>query len=61
LIRSLLDPLFDKFDWLGDRAVDLGGPREPGMALRSPEVNEALILEPRLRQTKTHARCREIA
>jgi hypothetical protein len=61
LIRSLLDPLFDKFDSLGDRAVDLAGPREPGMALRSPEVNEALILEPRLRQTKTYARCREIA
>jgi hypothetical protein len=61
LIRSLLDPLFDKFHSLGDRAVDLAGPREPGMALRSPEVNEALILEPKLRQTKTYARCREIA
>jgi hypothetical protein len=61
LIRSLLDPLFDRFDSLGDRAVDLAGPREPGIALRSPEVNEALILEPRLRQTKTYARCREIA
>ena len=29
LIRSLLDPLFDKFHSLGDRAVDLAGPREP--------------------------------
>jgi hypothetical protein len=61
LIRSLLDPLFDRFDSLGDRAVDLAGPREPGTPLRSPEINEALILEPRLRQTVTFARCREVA
>jgi hypothetical protein len=61
LIRSLLDPLFDRFDSLGERAVDLAGAREPGVALRSPEVNEASILEPKLRQTKTYARCREIA
>src|ERR1700742_3366424 len=49
LIRSLLDPLFDKFDSLGDRAVDLAGPRPPGTPMRSPEINEAVILEPRLR------------
>jgi hypothetical protein len=61
LTRSLLDPLFDRFNSLGDRAVDLAGPLEPGVALRSPEVNEALILEPRLRQTRIYARCREIA
>jgi len=61
LIRSLLDPLFERFDTLGDRAVDLAGPREPGTPLRSPEVNEAAILEPRLRDTLAFARCREIA
>jgi hypothetical protein len=61
LIRSLLDPLFARFDTLGDRAVDLAGPREPGVPLRSPEVNEAAILEPRLRDTLTYARCHEVA
>jgi hypothetical protein len=61
LTRSLLDPLFDRFASLGDRAVDLAGPPEAGMALRSPEVNEAVILEPRLRQTRIYARCSEIA
>lgn len=61
LIRCLLDPLFERFDTLGDRAVDLAGPREPGQPMRSPEVNEALILEPRLRHTLTFARCREVA
>jgi len=61
LIRSLLDPLFDRFDTLGDRAVDLAGPRESGVPLRSPEVNEAVRLEPRLRSTLAYARCRDIA
>jgi len=61
LIRSLLDPLFSDFNRLGDRAVDLAGPREPGTPLRSPEINEAVILEPRLRHTLAYARCREIA
>jgi Phytanoyl-CoA dioxygenase (PhyH) len=61
LIRSLLDPLFERFATLGDRAVDLAGPLEPGAPLRSPEINEALILEPRLRNTLAYARCREIA
>jgi hypothetical protein len=61
LIRSLLDPLFDRFDTLGDRAVDLAGYREPGTPARSPEVNEAVILEPRLRNTLTYERCQEVA
>jgi hypothetical protein len=61
LIRSLLDPLFDKFDSLGERAVDLAGPREPGVPPRSPEINEIVRIEPRLRQTQAYARCREIA
>ena len=61
LIRSLLDPLFEKFDSLGDRAVDLAGPRQSGVPLRSPEINEAVRLEPRLRATVAYARCREIA
>lgn len=60
-IRSLLDPLFERFDSLGERAVDLAGPRQPGVAPRSPEVNEAVILEPRLRDTLTYTRCRDIA
>jgi hypothetical protein len=61
LIRSLLDPLFDRFDTLGERAVDLAGPCESGVPLRSPEVNEAVRLEPRLRSTLAYARCRHIA
>lgn len=61
LIRALLDPLFDRFDTLGERAVDLAGPRAPGQPLRSPEINEAAILEPRLRNTLTYRRCRDIA
>jgi hypothetical protein len=61
LIRSLLDPLFEKFDSLGERAVDLAGPRQRGVPLRSPEVNEAVRLEPRLRSTQAYVRCREIA
>src|SRR5260370_42476604 len=61
LIRSLLDPLFDRFDTLGDRAVDLAGPREAGVPMRSPEINEVVRLEPRLRSTLTYRRCRDIA
>lgn len=60
-IRALLDPLFARFDTLGERAVDLAGPRAPGQPLRSPEINEALILEPRLKNTQTYLRCREVA
>jgi len=58
LIRSLLDPLFEKFDSLGERAVDLAGPREPGVPPRSPEVNETVILEPRLRSAYGRLRLR---
>ena len=61
LIRSLIDPLFDKFDTLGERAVDLAGPRESGVPVRSPEINEVVRLEPRLRSTLAYTRCREIA
>jgi hypothetical protein len=61
LIRSLLDPLFDKFDTLGDRAVDIAGPRVPGVAMRSPEINEAVKIAPGLRKTLAYARCRQIA
>jgi hypothetical protein len=60
-IRALLDPLFARFHTLGDRAVDLAGPREPGKPLRSPEINEAVILEPQLKNTLTYVRCREVA
>jgi hypothetical protein len=60
-VRSLLDPLFDRFDSLGERAFDLAGPSASGAAPRSPEVNEAAVLEPLLRETLTYARCREVA
>jgi hypothetical protein len=61
LIRSLLDPLFAKFDSLGDRAVDIAGPRVEGVAPRSPEINEAVKIAPGLRNTLAYSRCREIA
>jgi hypothetical protein len=61
LIRSLLDPLFERFESLGDRAIDYAGRREPGAPPRVPEINQAVILEPRLRQTLAFARCREMA
>jgi hypothetical protein len=61
LIRSLLDPLFARLDTLGDRSFDLAGQRAAGAPLKVPEVNEAVILEPRLRATHAYARCREIA
>jgi hypothetical protein len=60
-IRSLLDPLFDRFDSLGERAVDIAGPRVPGTAMRSPEINEAVKLQPELKKTLAYARCRQIA
>jgi len=60
-IRLLLDPLFDRFDSLGDRAVDIAGPRVPGGAMRSPEINEAVKLVPELTHTLAYARCRQIA
>ncbi|HEX3846188.1 MAG TPA: phytanoyl-CoA dioxygenase family protein [Steroidobacteraceae bacterium] len=60
-IKSLLDPLFDRFDTLGERAFDLAGPSTDGAAPKSPEVNEAAVLEPRLRDTLTFERCRSLA
>jgi len=60
-IRSLLDPLFDRFDSLGARAVDIAGPRVPGAGMRSPEINEAVKLAPELKNTLAYARCRQIA
>jgi hypothetical protein len=60
-VRSLLDPLFDRFESLGERAFDLAGPRAPGEAAKSPEVNEAAVLVPELRETLTYQRCREVA
>ena len=35
--------------------------RAPGIVPRSPEVNEAAVLEPKLRETCTFRRCRKIA
>ncbi len=60
-VRSLLDPLFDRFESLGDRAFDLAGPRAAGEAPKSPEVNEAAVLVPELRETLTYQRCREVS
>jgi Phytanoyl-CoA dioxygenase (PhyH) len=61
LIRTLLDPLFDRFDSLGDRAVDLASLYVRGAVVKSPEINETVSLEPRLRDTDTYRRCRQIA
>ncbi len=61
LIRSMLDPLFERFDSLDERAVDLAGARAPGIAPKSPEINEAVRIAPGLRKTLAYARCREIA
>jgi len=60
-IRSLLDPLFDRFESIGPNAVDIAGPRERGAPPRQPEINEAIHFEPRLRRTQAFARCRELA
>ena len=60
-VRSLLDPLFDRFDSIGRNAIDIAGPQEKGAAPRSPEINEAIHFEPELRKTETFARCRELA
>src|SRR5580700_3150830 len=60
-IRSLLDPLFDRFESIGPNAVDIGGPQERSAPPRQPEINEAIHFEPALRQTQAFARCRELA
>ena len=60
-IRSLIDPLFERFDTLGSSAVDLGGPRDHSTPPRQPEDNDTIKLAPELRKTKAYARCREIA
>jgi hypothetical protein len=60
-IRSLLDPLFERFDSLGDRAFDLAGPIVAGASPKSPEVNEAAVLDRRLRETVAFKRCRAVA
>jgi len=60
-IRSLLDPLFDRFDSIGDRAADLAGPRAAGTPLRTPEINDTSVLVPELRRTETFERCRRLA
>jgi len=60
-IRSLLDPLFARFDSLGDLAIELSGAHRAGSPLRSPEINEPAILEPALKNTQVFQRCRSIA
>jgi hypothetical protein len=60
-VRSLLDPLFDKFESLGPNAVDVAGPRERGAPPRCAEINEAIHFEPALRRTRVFLRCRELA
>jgi hypothetical protein len=60
-VRSLLDPLFDRFDSIGPNAIDTGGPQERGAAPRQPEINEAIHFEPALRKTQAFLRCRELA
>jgi len=60
-VRSLLDPLFDRFESLGPNALDVAGPREHGTPPRSPEINEAIHFAPALRRTQVFLRCRELA
>jgi hypothetical protein len=60
-IRSLLDPLFEKFETLGTRAVDIAGPYRPGESPRSPEIGEPSALAPALLETQAFVRCRELA
>ena len=60
-IRTLLDPLFDKFESIGPNAVDIGGPQDKGAPPRQPEINEAIHFVPALRRTEVFARCRELA
>jgi hypothetical protein len=60
-IRALLEPLFEKFDSLGQNAVDLAGPRDPSTPPRQPEINDALKFVPALRKTLAYQRCRDLA
>ncbi|MGO9994715.1 MAG: phytanoyl-CoA dioxygenase family protein [Steroidobacteraceae bacterium] len=60
-IRSLIDPLFDKFGSLPGNAVILAGSPGPSTSPRQPEINEAVKLAPALRNTRAYARCRAIA
>ena len=60
-IGSLLDPLFARFDSLGELAIELSGAHRAGSPLRSPEINQPSVLERRLRDTPIFERCRVIA
>jgi len=60
-IRSLLDPLYARFDSLGDRAIELSGAHRSGTPLRSPEINDTATLAPALKKLRVFERCRAIA
>lgn len=60
-IRSLLDPLFARFDSLGDLAIELSGAHRAGTPLRSPEINEPAVLQRALKDTQAFRNCRAIA
>ena len=60
-VGSLLDPLFARFDSLGELAIELSGAHRAGTPLRSPEINQPAALEPRLKETQVFGRCRAIA
>jgi len=60
-IGSLLDPLFARFDSLGELAIELSGAHQAGSPLRSPEINQPAALEPRLKDTQVFTRCAAIA
>lgn len=61
-IQSLLDALFDRFDKLPKGvAIDLGEDGALAGPPKMPEVNSAVRLEPRLRDTLTFANCQAIA
>ena len=60
-VQRLLDPLFDRFDTFGDRAVDLAGPIVPGVGLRTAEIKSPALIQPWLRRTRVYRRCRQVA
>jgi ectoine hydroxylase-related dioxygenase (phytanoyl-CoA dioxygenase family) len=63
-VRALLDPLFERFDSLpraSVRDISAGRDEKRIAEARSPEVNRAVRLEPRLARTRVFAACNEIA
>ena len=61
-IREILDGLFARFNDLPENiALDLGDERSHKGPPQIPEINRAIDLEPRLKETLAFRRCRDIA